>query len=133
VAGLNPHAGEGGALGTEDDAIVRPAVVRRRAEGVETTGPLPADTMFHEEARARYDAAICMYHDQALIPAKALGFDDSVNATLGLPFIRTSPDHGTAFALAGTGAARPASLIAALKMAAELAAHQERGSPPAAP
>ncbi|HET7413095.1 MAG TPA: 4-hydroxythreonine-4-phosphate dehydrogenase PdxA, partial [Pararhizobium sp.] len=133
VAGLNPHAGEGGVLGTEDDAIVRLSVERLRAEGIEATGPLPADTMFHEEARARYDAAICMYHDQALIPAKALGFDDSVNATLGLPFIRTSPDHGTAFALAGTGAARPASLIAALKMAAELAAHQERGSPPAAP
>ncbi|WP_411035204.1 4-hydroxythreonine-4-phosphate dehydrogenase PdxA [Shinella sp. BYT-45] len=124
VAGLNPHAGEGGALGLEDDAIVRPAVERLRAAGIEAVGPLPADTMFHDAARATYDVALCMYHDQALIPAKALGFDDSVNATLGLPFIRTSPDHGTAFAIAGKGLARPDSLLAALRLAAELAAHE---------
>ena len=124
VAGLNPHAGEGGALGLEDDAIVRPAVERLKAAGIDAVGPLPADTMFHDAARATYDVAICMYHDQALIPAKALGFDDSVNATLGLPFIRTSPDHGTAFALAGKGIARPDSLLAALRLAHELAAHE---------
>lgn len=120
IAGLNPHAGEGGALGAEDDAIIRPVVERLRAEGINATGPLPADTMFHDRARATYDVAICMYHDQALIPAKALGFDDSVNVTLGLPFIRTSPDHGTAFSLAGKGIARDDSLFAALTLAAEL-------------
>lgn len=123
VAGLNPHAGEGGALGLEDDALIRPAIERLRADGIDVRGPLPADTMFHDAARAGYDVAICMYHDQALIPAKALGFDDSVNATLGLPFIRTSPDHGTAFAIAGKGVARSDSLLAALRMAARLAAH----------
>nr|WP_298104667.1 4-hydroxythreonine-4-phosphate dehydrogenase PdxA [uncultured Shinella sp.] len=123
IAGLNPHAGEGGALGLEDDAIVRPAVERLKAAGIAAVGPLPADTMFHDAARATYDVALCMYHDQALIPAKALGFDDSVNATLGLPFIRTSPDHGTAFAIAGKGIARPDSLLAALRLAQELAAH----------
>lgn len=117
VAGLNPHAGEGGAIGSEDDDLILPAVRRLRDAGVDAFGPLPADTMFHDEARTRYDVAICMYHDQALIPAKALGFDDSVNVTLGLPFIRTSPDHGTAFGLAGTGLAREQSLVAALKMA----------------
>ncbi len=121
VAGLNPHAGENGALGLEDDAIIRPVIDRLKAEGLDITGPLPADTMFHDRARATYDVAICMYHDQALIPAKALGFDDSVNVTLGLPFIRTSPDHGTAFSLAGKGIARADSLLAALKMARELA------------
>ena len=120
VAGLNPHAGEGGALGLEDDAVVRPAIDALRAEGSDAFGQLPADTMFHDEARRGYDVAICMYHDQALIPAKALGFDDSVNVTLGLPFIRTSPDHGTAFALAGKGVAREQSLVAALKLAADL-------------
>ena len=124
IAGLNPHAGEGGAVGLEDDAVVRPAVARLQAAGIDAFGPLPADTMFHDAARATYDVALCMYHDQALIPAKALGFDDSVNATLGLPFIRTSPDHGTAFALAGKGVARPDSLLAALRLAAELAAHE---------
>lgn len=124
VAGLNPHAGEGGALGLEDDAVVRPAVERLKADGIHAFGPLPADTMFHDAARATYDVALCMYHDQALIPAKALGFDDSVNATLGLPFIRTSPDHGTAFALAGKGVARPDSLLAALRLAHELALHE---------
>jgi 4-hydroxythreonine-4-phosphate dehydrogenase len=123
VAGLNPHAGEDGALGTEDTAIVAPAVDQVRAEGVDASGPLPADTMFHAAARETYDVAVCMYHDQALIPAKALDFDLGVNVTLGLPFIRTSPDHGTAFAIAGTGAARPDSFIAALTMAAQMAAN----------
>ena len=117
VAGLNPHAGEGGAIGHEDEDIIRPAIRRLRDEGIDAFGPLPADTMFHDDARARYDVAICMYHDQALIPAKALGFDDSVNVTLGLPFIRTSPDHGTAFGLAGTGFAKETSLVAALELA----------------
>jgi 4-hydroxythreonine-4-phosphate dehydrogenase len=121
IAGLNPHAGESGALGLEDDAIIRPVVARLQAEGIDAVGPLPADTMFHDRARATYDVAICMYHDQALIPAKALGFDDSVNVTLGLPFIRTSPDHGTAFGIAGQGVARADSLVAALRMARDLA------------
>ncbi|MCZ4089785.1 4-hydroxythreonine-4-phosphate dehydrogenase PdxA [Sinorhizobium psoraleae] len=125
IAGLNPHAGEGGALGLEDDALIRPVIDRLRAEGLDVVGPLPADTMFHDRARETYDVAICMYHDQALIPAKALGFDDSVNATLGLPFIRTSPDHGTAFGIAGKGIAREDSLLAALRLAAELAANAE--------
>ncbi|MEX0408429.1 4-hydroxythreonine-4-phosphate dehydrogenase PdxA [Aquibium sp. LZ166] len=124
IAGLNPHAGENGAMGGEDEAVVRPAVNRLRTEGIEAFGPLPADTMFHARARETYDAAICMYHDQALIPAKALAFDETVNVTLGLPFIRTSPDHGTAFDIAGKGIARPDSLIAALKMAAEMARRQ---------
>ncbi|WP_113435204.1 4-hydroxythreonine-4-phosphate dehydrogenase PdxA [Rhizobium sp. SYY.PMSO] len=120
VAGLNPHAGENGALGKEDDEIVRPAIDRLRAEGIDAFGPLPADTMFHDDARRRYDVAICMYHDQALIPAKALGFDDSVNVTLGLPFVRTSPDHGTAFGIAGKGIAKEDSLVAALRLANEI-------------
>ena len=123
VSGLNPHAGENGTLGKEDEAIIVPAIETLRASGIEAFGPLPADTMFHEEARAGYDAALCMYHDQALIPAKALGFHDSVNVTLGLPFIRTSPDHGTAFSLAGTGKADCGSFIAALQMAARMAAN----------
>ena len=121
LAGLNPHAGESGAMGAEDEAIIRPAVEALKAEGIDAFGPLPADTMFHPRARAGYDAAICMYHDQALIPAKALAFDETVNVTLGLPFIRTSPDHGTAFDIAGKGEARPDSLIAALKLARQLA------------
>ncbi|WP_348627252.1 4-hydroxythreonine-4-phosphate dehydrogenase PdxA [Nitratireductor sp. StC3] len=121
VAGLNPHAGEDGAMGREDIDIVRPAVDALRAEGIDARGPLPADTLFHAEARHSYDAALCMYHDQALIPAKALAFDKTVNVTLGLPFVRTSPDHGTAFAIAGTGAARADSLVAALHLAARLA------------
>jgi 4-hydroxythreonine-4-phosphate dehydrogenase len=121
VSGLNPHAGEGGAMGGEDENIVRPAVEQLRAEGLNAFGPLPADTLFHPRARAGYDVAICMYHDQALIPAKALAFDEAVNVTLGLPFIRTSPDHGTAFDIAGKGIARPDSLIAALKLARLLA------------
>jgi 4-hydroxythreonine-4-phosphate dehydrogenase len=121
VAGLNPHAGENGAIGHEDDDIIHPAISRLRDEGIDAFGPLPADTMFHDDARSRYDVAICMYHDQALIPAKALGFDDSVNVTLGLPFIRTSPDHGTAFGLAGSGFAKETSLVAALRMADRMA------------
>jgi 4-hydroxythreonine-4-phosphate dehydrogenase len=121
IAGLNPHAGEAGTLGAEDRAIVAPAVATLVAEGVDARGPLPADSMFHEAARASYDAALCMYHDQALIPIKTLAFDHAVNVTLGLPFVRTSPDHGTAFDIAGTGAADPTSLIAALRLAAWLA------------
>lgn len=117
VAGLNPHAGENGAMGCEDEDIVKPAVAELQRRGIDAYGPLPADTMFHQRARQSYDAAICMYHDQALIPAKTLAFDETVNVTLGLPFIRTSPDHGTAFDIAGQGVARPDSLIAALKMA----------------
>lgn len=117
VAGLNPHAGENGAIGKEDEEIVHQAVMKVRDLGIDAFGPLPADTMFHDEARRRYDVAVCMYHDQALIPVKALDFDDSVNLTLGLPFVRTSPDHGTAFGIAGTGLAQPNSLIAALRLA----------------
>ncbi|MDN5926116.1 MAG: 4-hydroxythreonine-4-phosphate dehydrogenase PdxA [Hyphomicrobiales bacterium] len=128
VAGLNPHAGEGGTIGQEEDLIVGPAIEVLRAEGINAFGPLPADTMFHPAARARYDAALCMYHDQALIPAKALAFDQAVNVTLGLPFIRTSPDHGTAFEIAGKGTARPDSLIAALKLARTLADYESRAS-----
>jgi 4-hydroxythreonine-4-phosphate dehydrogenase len=124
VSGLNPHAGEDGSLGTEDKTIVAPAVEILRGEGIEIRGPLPADTMFHEAARRTYDCAICMYHDQALIPIKTIAFEDAVNATLGLPFIRTSPDHGTAFDIAGTGKANPSSLIAALRLAARMAAAQ---------
>ena len=120
IAGLNPHAGEDGALGKEDQDIIQPAIQVLRAEGIDAFGPLPADTMFHDDARQRYDVAVCMYHDQALIPAKALGFDDSVNVTLGLPFVRTSPDHGTAFGIAGKGVAKSQSLVAALKLAASL-------------
>jgi len=124
MAGLNPHAGEDGSLGTEDQTIVAPAVEILRGDGIEIRGPLPADTMFHEAARRTYDCAICMYHDQALIPVKTVAFDDAVNVTLGLPFIRTSPDHGTAFDIAGTGKANPSSLIAALRLAARMAATQ---------
>jgi 4-hydroxythreonine-4-phosphate dehydrogenase len=120
AAGLNPHAGEEGAMGTEDHAIVAPAVQRLRQEGIDIRGPLPADTMFHAGARKTYDAALCMYHDQALIPIKTLAFDHAVNVTLGLPFVRTSPDHGTAFDIAGTGKANPSSLAAALRLAHRL-------------
>jgi 4-hydroxythreonine-4-phosphate dehydrogenase len=122
LSGLNPHAGEDGSLGTEELTIVAPAVETLRADGIEIRGPLPADTMFHDAARKTYDCAICMYHDQALIPIKTLAFEDAVNVTLGLPFIRTSPDHGTAFDIAGTGRANPSSLIAALRLAARMAA-----------
>jgi 4-hydroxythreonine-4-phosphate dehydrogenase len=121
IAGLNPHAGEEGLLGAEETAMIRPAVDALRAEGIDATGPLAADTMFHAAARATYDAALCMYHDQALIPLKALAFEEGVNVTLGLPFVRTSPDHGTALSLAGTGSARATSLIAALRLADRLA------------
>jgi len=121
IAGLNPHAGEAGALGEEDGTIVAPAVAQLVAEGIDARGPLPADSLFHEAARRSYDAALCMYHDQALIPIKTLAFDHAVNLTLGLPFIRTSPDHGTAFDIAGTGSADPKSLLAALCLAARLA------------
>jgi 4-hydroxythreonine-4-phosphate dehydrogenase len=124
VSGLNPHAGEDGSLGTEELTIVEPAIGILRGEGIDVRGPLPADTMFHAAARQTYDCAICMYHDQALIPVKTLAFEDAVNVTLGLPFIRTSPDHGTAFDIAGTGKANPSSLIAALRLAARMAAAQ---------
>ncbi len=123
VAGLNPHAGEEGALGEEDHLIVAPAVRQLRAEGIDAIGPLPADTLFHARARATYDVALCMYHDQALIPIKTLAFDNAVNVTLGLPFVRTSPDHGTAFDIAGTGKADPSSLVAAIALAARLSAN----------
>ncbi len=122
LSGLNPHAGEDGTLGTEDRDIVAPAVEALRRDGIEARGPLPADTMFHAAARKTYDCAICMYHDQALIPIKTIAFDDGVNVTLGLPFVRTSPDHGTAFDIAGSGRANPSSLIAALRLAARMAA-----------
>ena len=120
IAGLNPHAGESGALGREDDAVIAPAVAALQADGIDAVGPLPADTMFHAEARTGYDAALCMYHDQALIPVKALDFHNTVNVTLGLPFVRTSPDHGTALSLAGTGQASAVSMIAAIRMAAAM-------------
>ena len=121
IAGLNPHAGEEGTLGEEDRSIVAPAVARLVADGIDARGPLPADSLFHAQARATYDVALCMYHDQALIPIKTLAFDHAVNVTLGLPFVRTSPDHGTAFDIAGTGRADPKSLVAALRLAARLA------------
>jgi 4-hydroxythreonine-4-phosphate dehydrogenase len=122
VAGLNPHAGEGGSMGGEEIALISPVLERLRREGLTILGPMSADTMFHARARAGYDVAVCMYHDQALIPIKTLDFDGGVNVTLGLPFVRTSPDHGTAFDIAGKGIARPDSLIAALRLAAEMAA-----------
>jgi 4-hydroxythreonine-4-phosphate dehydrogenase len=125
VAGLNPHAGEDGALGDEDQTVVRPAVERLKAEGIDARGPLPADSLFHQAARTSYDVALAMYHDQALIPIKTLAFDHAVNVTLGLPFVRTSPDHGTAFDIAGTGRADPTSLIAAVELAARLSAHAQ--------
>ncbi|MDE2228873.1 MAG: 4-hydroxythreonine-4-phosphate dehydrogenase PdxA [Alphaproteobacteria bacterium] len=124
VAALNPHAGEGGAMGHEEQDIIVPAVTALTAQGIAVSGPAPADTLFHAEARKRYDAVLCMYHDQALIPLKTLDFEHGVNITLGLPFIRTSPDHGTAINIAGRGTANPASLIAALKIAGEMAARR---------
>lgn len=120
ISGLNPHAGEGGAMGSEEQEIITPAIAELQAMGINAKGPYPADTMFHARARESYDVAICMYHDQALIPAKALDFDRTVNVTLGLPFIRTSPDHGTAFDIAGTGKADPTSIICAIQLADEL-------------
>ena len=122
ISGLNPHAGEDGSLGHEEQTVIAPAIKTLRSDGIEAKGPLPADTMFHEAARNSYDCAVCMYHDQALIPIKTVAFDDAVNVTLGLPFIRTSPDHGTAFDIAGTGKANPASLVAAITLAARLSA-----------
>ena len=124
VAGLNPHAGESGSLGREEIEVIAPAVRALRELGVEATGPSPADSLFHPEARARYDAVLCMYHDQALIPVKMLDFWGGVNVTLGLPIVRTSPDHGTGFDIAGRGIARPDSLIAAIRLAAEIAARR---------
>ncbi len=121
IAGLNPHAGEQGSLGDEETILIQPAIDALRAGGIEVSGPWPPDTMFTAKARSRYDAAICMYHDQALIPLKTLDMDHGVNVTLGLPIVRTSPDHGTAFDIAGKGVAEPASLIAAVKLAGELA------------
>ena len=127
VAGLNPHAGEGGAMGDEETRVITPVLERLRAEGMAIVGPMSADTMFHARARAGYDVAICMYHDQALIPIKTLDFDGGVNVTLGLPFIRTSPDHGTACDIAGRGLARPDSLIAALRLARDMALARQAG------
>jgi 4-hydroxythreonine-4-phosphate dehydrogenase len=121
IAGLNPHAGEGGMLGREELEMIGPLCDRLRAEGFDLIGPLSADTMFHAKARATYDAAIAMYHDQALIPIKTLAFDSGVNVTLGLPFVRTSPDHGTGFDIAGKGIANPTSLIEALRLAQRMA------------
>jgi 4-hydroxythreonine-4-phosphate dehydrogenase len=126
VAGLNPHAGEDGMLGPEDDAVIAPAIAALKARGFGVRGPLSADTLFHEEARKTYDAALCMYHDQALIPIKTLNFWDGVNVTLGLPIVRTSPDHGTAFDIAGTGKADVRSMIAAIRMAADMADARSR-------
>jgi 4-hydroxythreonine-4-phosphate dehydrogenase len=127
VAGLNPHAGEGGAMGDEEARVIAPVLDRLRAEGMSILGPMSADTMFHARARAGYDVAVCMYHDQALIPIKTLDFDGGVNVTLGLPFIRTSPDHGTACDIAGRGLARPDSLIAALRLARDMALARQAG------
>ncbi len=124
ISALNPHAGEGGLMGKEEHDIIEPAIVRLRAQGLNVTGPYPADTLFHARARAKYDAALCMYHDQALIPIKTIAFDSAVNITLGLPFIRTSPDHGTALDIAGTGTADESSLVSALKMAGDMAYHR---------
>ncbi len=128
LAGLNPHAGEKGTIGTEDRDVLEPAVAKLRSMGIDITGPHPADTLFHSRARARYDVALCPTHDQALIPLKTLAFDDGVNVTLGLPFVRTSPDHGTALDIAGKGVARPDSLMAALYLAAELGMRSKEGS-----
>jgi 4-hydroxythreonine-4-phosphate dehydrogenase len=124
VAALNPHAGEDGRFGDEDQRVVAPAIEALRAEGIDATGPHPADALFAPHARGEYDVALCMYHDQALIPLKALDFDAGVNVTLGLPIVRTSPDHGTAFAIAGTGRASAGATIAALRMAGECAARR---------
>jgi 4-hydroxythreonine-4-phosphate dehydrogenase len=121
VSGLNPHAGEQGSMGSEETAVIAPAILALRARGINAFGPLPADTMFHAAARRTYDVAVCMYHDQALIPIKTLDFEQGVNVTLGLDFVRTSPDHGTAYDIAGTGRADPRSLVAALGMAGDLA------------
>ncbi|WP_294392128.1 4-hydroxythreonine-4-phosphate dehydrogenase PdxA [uncultured Sphingomonas sp.] len=128
IAGLNPHAGESGALGREEIDILAPALEQLRGEGMDIVGPLAADTMFHARARADYDAALCLYHDQALVPIKTLHFDEGVNVTLGLPIVRTAPDHGTAFAIAGTNQANPGAMIAAIRLAGQCAAHRARGA-----
>ncbi|WP_083500154.1 4-hydroxythreonine-4-phosphate dehydrogenase PdxA [Sphingomonas endophytica] len=130
-AGLNPHAGENGALGREEIDVMRPAIAQLQAEGIDARGPLAADTMFHGRARADYDVAMCPYHDQALVPLKTLFFDDGVNMTLGLPIVRTSPDHGTAFGIAGRRLAHPGATIAAILMADQAATHRARQSLPA--
>ena len=132
VAGLNPHAGENGTLGREEIDIIAPAIAQLRSEGLDVSGPFSGDTMFHAAARSRYDAAIAMYHDQALIPLKTLAFDSGVNITLGLPFVRTSPDHGTAFDIAGSGRANPESFIAAVRMARRMATGHRQPTPPLA-
>ncbi len=129
VAGLNPHAGESGTVGREEIDTIAPAIAMLRGEGIDASGPHPGDSLFHAAARASYDAALCMYHDQALIPIKALDFANAVNVTLGLPIVRTSPDHGTAYGIAGTGRADATSLIAALTMASEIAARRARAHP----
>jgi len=126
VAGLNPHAGEQGAIGSEETEIIRPAIEALRARGHTVEGPLSADSMFHAEARIRYDAALCMYHDQALVPLKTLAFWEGVNVTLGLPIVRTSPDHGTAFDIAGQNKADPRSMVAAIRLAAAIANARQR-------
>jgi 4-hydroxythreonine-4-phosphate dehydrogenase len=126
VAGLNPHAGEGGALGREEADVIKPAILALRRQGVDATGPHPADSLFHEERRARYDAVLCLYHDQGLIPVKMLDFWGAVNTTLGLPIVRTSPDHGTAFDIAGRGLARADSLVAAIRLADRMAQARTR-------
>ncbi len=126
VAGLNPHAGEGGAMGREDLEIVAPAVAQLRSEGIDARGPLPSDTLFHPAARKTYDVVLAMYHDQALIPVKTIAFDETVNVTLGLPFVRTSPDHGTALDIAAKGIADPSSFIAALQMAGRMVEAEDR-------
>jgi 4-hydroxythreonine-4-phosphate dehydrogenase len=128
LSGLNPHAGEAGTMGREEREVIEPAIAQLRAEGLDVSGPWPADTMFHERARKGYDVALAMYHDQALVPIKTIAFDEGVNVTLGLPFIRTSPDHGTAFDIAARGIARPDSLVAAIRLAARLAGNV--GPPP---
>jgi len=123
-AGINPHAGEGGAIGREEIDILKPAIAQLREEGIDAVGPFAADTMFHPRARAGFDAALCLYHDQALVPIKTLQFDEGVNITLGLPIVRTSPDHGTAFNIAGTDQAEPGAMLAAIRMAASAAQHR---------
>lgn len=129
ICGLNPHAGEDGRMGREDIEIIAPAIAQLRAEGIDASGPHPADTLFAPHKRSTYDVAIGMYHDQALVPIKALDFDQGVNVTLGLPIVRTSPDHGTAFDIAGKGIARPDAMIAAIRMASEIAARRAGLSP----
>ena len=133
MSGLNPHAGESGELGREEIEIIAPAIAALAAEGWRVTGPHPADTMFHTRARANYDAALCMYHDQALIPIKALHFEDAVNVTLGLPIVRTAPDHGTAFDIAGQDRADPRPMAAALRMAADNAVMRADAAEPLRP